>query len=251
MTHDLNEILRWYWEGRFTAEDVTRATGLTERAQRELLKVGVIQPIPQAKTKARLLNARMLKRVAIIAPLNACGFSLAVAGQIVYAAPFVDDHLFELIDPIGDFEGANPYDPATKFPLEMRDFAPEKPPVAELEWDWSIEVLNGRYVAVQAKDGPDVFGELSPDKTAFYWWSHCTTGVSGISPDTDKVHSKHEYDRSMSDEMMTFSFIDVSSDNEKRAQFAAKNPVTKISVNVSLALKKALRKLIHIDQPEE
>ena len=46
----LDDALIWYRRGLFTAEDVTRATGLSERSQRELLKIGVLQAVPQAKT---------------------------------------------------------------------------------------------------------------------------------------------------------------------------------------------------------
>src|ERR1019366_421792 len=94
-----DRVLDWYREDRFTAHDLARATGLPERAQRELLKLGVLQPVPQAKTKKRLVSARMVKRAAIVAPLSRCGLSLKVAGKIVFAAPSIEDLSFEIFDP--------------------------------------------------------------------------------------------------------------------------------------------------------
>src|SRR3954469_21866440 len=98
-TMKFEDALQWYRQDRFTAEDVTRATGLSERSQRELLKLGIISAVPQAKTKARLLTSHMIKRAAVIAPLNKSGLSLQVAGKIGVAALMLEDFYFDVIDP--------------------------------------------------------------------------------------------------------------------------------------------------------
>src|SRR5919205_4095030 len=114
---DLEQALLWYAQGRFTADDVTRATGLSERSQRELLKLGILRPIPQARTKTRLLDRQMLKRAAVISPLNKLGFSLQVAGRIVYAAPLLEDLIFPIVDPwSANFALFSDSDPKTGLP---------------------------------------------------------------------------------------------------------------------------------------
>src|SRR5215510_12468207 len=83
---DLESAISWYESDRFNAEDMQRATGLSERSQRELLKLGILQAIPQSRTATRLFNARMLKRASLIYPIHEHGgFSLLVSGKLVYA----------------------------------------------------------------------------------------------------------------------------------------------------------------------
>src|SRR4051794_31061974 len=114
---NVEEAATWYRKGAFTAADVTRATGLSERSQRELLKIGVLKAVPQAKTKARLLTSGMVKRAAAVAALSRCGLSLKVSGQIIYAAVGVEDLLFHVIDPIDAlFDWGRACDPVTNLP---------------------------------------------------------------------------------------------------------------------------------------
>lgn len=251
----LDEALRWYWQNRFSADDVTRATGLTERAQRELLKAGVIQAIPQARTKARLLDSKMVKRIAVIAPLNSCGLSLVVSGQIVFAAPMFEDMLFKfLYDPIvALLEGER--DPVTFMPLERRkdcrDFDPAVPAAADPEHDWTIDILNNRYVAVGSGPVSVVFGEISSDKTHFSLWKKAVDGlIQNYGTPEEKFTPRYEYDKSMSSDILNFHIKDTTEEEEEKAKLASVNSVTKISVNVSLSLKIAMRRLLYIDPPE-
>ncbi len=66
----LEETLSHYAKGLWTAADTTRATGFSERAQRELAKIGILKPFPQAKTKQRLFSTNTLKRASLIYPLT-------------------------------------------------------------------------------------------------------------------------------------------------------------------------------------
>ena len=97
---DLESAISWYASNRFNAADMQRATGLSERSQRELLKLGILQAIPQSRTATRLFNARMLKRASLIYPIHEHGgFSLLVSGKLVYADMILESLLFDLIDP--------------------------------------------------------------------------------------------------------------------------------------------------------
>jgi hypothetical protein len=258
VTMNLDDALIWYWQGRFGAEDVTRATGMTERSQRELLKIGVIQAIPQAKTKTRLLGSRMLKRVAVIAGLNRCGLSLTVAGRIVFAAPFVDDFLFDIIDPIAEiFDFTTPYDAVTGLPPKRKEpdphgwFDPPRPVTTEPDFDWFLEVVDSHFVMLISAQGSDVFGELSEDQTDFLWW-HDTVEYRTSNPGTPEekhLGPKFDHDKSMSAELLRYQVKDSTEQDKERAAFAIANPVTKISVNVSSTLKIALRRLLYIEKP--
>ena len=95
-----DDILLWYSHGRFDAGDMSRGTGLSERSQRTLAKLGILLPIPQERSTApRLFDARMFKRAALIAPLKNIGLSLEVAGTIIYAAPSLERFIFSQLDP--------------------------------------------------------------------------------------------------------------------------------------------------------
>src|SRR5215469_1117223 len=173
---DFDDALFWYRQDRFTAEDVTRATGLSERSQRELLKLGIISAVPQAKTKARLLTSRMMKRAAVIAPLNKSGLSLQVAGEIVAAAVMLEDFYFDVIDPWNAvFDAAGPFDHTTGlFPrrTQLRDFDKWIEPDAPKETDtldYRILIIDMRFVVIGRLG---VSGELTPDLTDFIWWDN-------------------------------------------------------------------------------
>ena len=203
-----------------------------------------------------MLGARMLKRSAIIAPLNDCGLSLTVSGQIVFAAPFVDDFLFSIIDPLLAFlDFGRAVDPATSLPPKRSDpdprgwFDPTKPPAVEPKHDWLLEVVNVRYVAVCSSEGAFLFGELSGDKTAFFWWKVALVTKVRDPGTPDEVHlgSKFNWDHSMSDDLLNFQIEETTEAHEEAAKFALANPTTKISLNVNLALKIALRRLLYID----
>ena len=115
---DLNPALRWYQENRFTDGDIVGSTGLTIRALRELLKVGAVRSVTERRGPGltRLFDATTFKRAAIIAALNAAGFSLAMAGRIAYFVPF-EELLFAVCDPLTIlFMHGTPINPDTGLP---------------------------------------------------------------------------------------------------------------------------------------
>src|SRR3954454_3120157 len=100
MGMNLESAIAWYGSGKFNAADMQRATGLSERSQRELLKLGILQPVPQSRTATRLFDSRMLKRAAVIHPLHEHGsFSLQVSGKLIYADLILESLLFDVVDP--------------------------------------------------------------------------------------------------------------------------------------------------------
>lgn len=209
MTQD--EALYWYKLDRFTADEVCRATGLSERAQRELLKVGVMQAAPQGTSRVRLVSARMVKRGAVIAALNQCGLNVWTAGRIVYAAPDLEQSEFPRVDPL------------TK-------------PDQQMGWsDYEISIINARYVMGHQI----VYGELERGMARFKAW-----GIPG-SPDIAGLANRLERDRSMDDEVLrTFEIVEASDDDRMAADRARKNPVASVTVNATRALRGTLQRLL-------
>src|SRR5437588_6678841 len=85
-----NDALRRYRNDAFTDDDVTRCTGLSTRAWRELIKMRAVRTITQDRGRGhiRLCDATVFKRAAAIAALNQAGLSLPVCGRIAYFLPY-------------------------------------------------------------------------------------------------------------------------------------------------------------------
>ena len=232
MSRNYDRVLDWYREDRFTADDLARATGLSERAQRELLKLGVLQPIPQAKTKKRLVSARMVKRAAIVAPLSRCGLSLKVAGKIVFAAPSIEDLSFEIFDPLQT-------DPAS---VERRFFDPQTSPEISAAPPMGIQILNGTYVRLRLGevDSGFAFGRLTQDGTDFIAWS----------PRVSDEHSPAERggppDRKST--LSTFRAELATKSQRAAAERARQRPSSTVFVDVGLSLVVTLRRLLRVDR---
>ena len=175
----LDEALRRYRTGRFTDGDVTRCTGLSVRAWRELIKNRTVRTVTEnrGRGRVRLCDATALKRAAVIGALNRAGFSLAASGQIAYFLP-LHTCLYEVCDPCALlFQRSADVDPKTGLPSRVEKpkadwFDPDKPAKAELESDWLLEIYEGRFVGVMynAKDEPTIFGDLRKEGTSFVAW---------------------------------------------------------------------------------
>jgi hypothetical protein len=152
--------LEWYKRDRFTSSDVTRATGLSERFQRELLKKHMITAVPQARTKKRLVDRKMMMRMALIANFNNFGFSLPAAGQIISECESVEDCIFQTVDPM-----CLPIDrDITELsPILPRALNQESNSADKFDWldpsiqpsaqgdDFIIKIIDGDSVVVQTK----------------------------------------------------------------------------------------------------
>jgi hypothetical protein len=264
---DFEDALFWYRQDRFTADDVTRATGLSERSQRELLKLGIISAVPQAKTKARLLTSRMVKRAAVIAPLNKSGLSLQVAGKIVSAALMLEDFYFDMIDPWNAaFDAAGPFDHATGlFPrraqlLDCDKWIEPDAPKKTDELDYRIVIIDTRFVVI---GDLGVSGELTPDLTDFIWWDNVMYdhvkgrvkgGVLQLSVRGTNDHSPvpfGTFDVTEDPKTIPFTVKTPTTKDEEEAAQAKENPVSMLTINASLTLHIALRRLLYMDKPPD
>lgn len=261
-----DQAIFWYRDGRFTADDVTRATGLSEAAQRLLLKIGVLHAVPQAKTKQRLLDTRMVKRAAVIAPLSKSGLSLQVSGKIVASALMLEDLLFDLIDPWDAvFDASGEFDHETKlFPrrAQFRDcdrwLEPDASKYTE-EDDYLISVVDNRFVAIHDLR---ISGELTPDQTDFVWWDdamyddfrdRAQDGVLQLSVRGTRDHWGPLGRFNSEDSPKTIEFnVKTPTDHDKEeAVQARESPVALLTINASLSLRLALRRLLYIDAVTE
>jgi DNA-binding transcriptional MerR regulator len=248
----IRDALIWYNRGLFTAEDVTRATGISESSQRLLQKLGVITPAPQVlRTSKRLFYADAVKRLACIKPLSDCGLSLTVAGKIVYACPMVEDLLFGIIDPIDAmFDVMGELDTRTKLPplRETPDpdglFGP-KPPVLVGQKNFWVEVLNRRFVGVKSVDHiGGVIGELTADGSEFVaWYGHV---FDSLFDNAERMGF-----RATPPAFRTYKPKRPTKADLLRAEHVLRNPASRVSVNVGVALLVALRRLLFIDSAVE
>jgi DNA-binding transcriptional MerR regulator len=244
----IRDALIWYNRGLFTAEDVTRATGISESSQRLLQKLGMITPAPQElRTSKRLFYADAVKRLACIKPLSDCGLSLTVAGKIVYACPLVEDLLFGIIDPIDAmFDVMGELDPRTKLrPLREKPdphglFGP-KPPVLVGQNNFWVEVLNRRFVGVKSFDQiGGVIGELTADGSDFVaWYGHV---FDSLFDNAERIGF-----RAAPPAFRTYKPKRPTKADLLCAERVSRNPVSRVSVNVGVALLVALRRLLFID----
>ena len=175
-------------------------------------------------------------------------------GELVVDVPRDEDLTFGIVDPWDiAFNAGSEFDHKTRLferrsPPHSRDtwFDP-KFPVAEAAADYFIEIINGRYVGcrVSRKDPPGVFGELVDDMTRFVWWRR---SVPYMGPSAGDARPQWEYDQSMSAEMLrSFDFKDDTDADEAAAKAACKNPVSQITINASVALRSAIRRLVFVD----
>lgn len=275
-----DDALRRYRNGLFGDQDVTTCTGLSVRAWRELIKGGAVFTITdRGRGHVRLCNSTTFKRTAIIAALNRTGLSLATAGRLAYFLP-VDVLLYALCDPSNillDFTGN--VIPETGLPPRLARpktdwFDPDKPAQADPENDWRIEIFDGRFVGIilgsdNDDEEPFIYGDLRDDGTTFVCWFafHRYKQFMGT---TNKVaqallphHKVGDFIAKWEDpftwadrvnpDFLDFHFEEHSDDDPlvRAAVAAAQSPVFKTTVNISLAIRKALRRYLGIEPVAE
>jgi hypothetical protein len=163
--------------------DVTRATGLSERFQRELLKNNIITAIQQARTKKRLVDRRMIMRMTLIAQFNNFGLSLSIAGQIISECQSVEDYIFQNVDPIClPLDNSIPeLSPASPRALNQESNSADRfdwlnPLIepSEQDDDFIIKIMDGDYIVIEklamelARDAVKLLGVFlmrNPDLT--------------------------------------------------------------------------------------
>jgi hypothetical protein len=273
-----DDRLRRYWNGRFTDHDITRCTGLSERALRELIKIRAVRTITEnvrGRGQVRLCDATVFKRVAAIEAIHRAGFSLGVAGRIAYFLPF-HTLLFEICDPCAilllssaDLDSVTGLPPFRKNPTTDW-FDLEKPAMAEPNSDWLVEICDRRFVGVVygIKGRPAIFGDLRDDAARFVAWFPQYAKVQFVRSTIAKLAierassgervvdfaSEWEDPRKWTKELriLGYEYEKHANDDPLRvgAAAAASSPLIITGINVSLAIRRALRRYLGIEQPE-
>jgi Transcriptional regulator, AbiEi antitoxin len=259
----LRKALHRYQEGVFTDADVTRCTGLSARSIRELIKRGAVRTLSEDRGAGciRTFDAATFKRLALLAAINAAGFSLTLAGQMAYLLPS-DDLLYRTYDPINVlFDTTVNVDRGRGLPprLEMPRFDwfdPDKPAMADPDHDWLLEIYDGRLVALvfQRRRGTLIYGDLRKAGTEFVsWWPFQAQLIDYFSGHGD-VAPKWAGKRSSADRIDP-KFLDYRYENHDRdddplrrmAYAAAQRPIFTTTINMTLAIRLALRRYLGIE----
>jgi hypothetical protein len=270
---DLEKALRRYREDRFTDEDIERSTGLSERAWRELIKLGVVRTIAERRGpgRIRLCDATTFKRGAVIAAVNKAGLSLAVSARIAYFLPF-HTLLYSVCDPsVILLQHSAHLDPDTGLPPRLEQpkvnwFDPAKRADADVESDWFVEIYDGRFVGViyKPRDKATIFGDLREERTRFVAWVPLHRRAHLIGSVIEELARELLSDRFVdfvaewedptiwSKELsrLGYEFEKHDPNNDPlriTAEAASRGPVFKTTINISLTLRKALRRLLGID----
>jgi hypothetical protein len=247
---DLESAISWYGGGQFNAADMERATGLSERSQRELLKLGILQAIPQSRTATRLFDSRMLKRAALIYPLHEHGsLSLKVSGKLVYADIILESILFDSIDPWQARDRIMAKAPGAE--KQWRWFAPSEDPVTEPN-DYYIALINRHYVASGSAETLRVYGHLLDDRTDIVVYRGAVwdelVQPSGKVPDW--LPSEFHPRSALTGNSRKFKSKSASKAERDAVKRALENPISKFVVNASLTLRLAMRRLLKIGEEE-
>jgi len=270
---NFNGALRRYREDRFTDLDIVRCTGLSVRAWRELIKLGSVRTVTEnrGRGRIRLCDAIVFKRATVIAALNRVGFSLAVSGQIAYCLPF-HTLLFTICDPKTIlFQCSADVDPSTGLPPRVEPksdwFDPEKPAKADPQTDWQIEIYDGRYVGCiyNVNDEPKIFGDLRYNCTSFVAWfpwrrrprfSEMTEEILKTLPYLRFVDFVEDWENplkfSKELKILGYKYENHDADHDPlyvSAGATIQSPVYKVTVNISLAIRKALRRYLGLEPP--
>jgi len=241
------ERLNWYLQGSFTAEDATRASGVSEAAQRLMQKQKIFSPVPQAKpTAKRMLFRDTVMRLSIAGELNRNGIPLVPASKIIHADMFIKDFLMNDVDPFQIFWCG--YDKETqsyirrKLNADPDSLYDPKKPVRPHRSDRFIEVVNSKYVRTADCDFKfiNVLGELTSDKSGFVAWDSSTW---------QHIIAGEKQQQNLIDDSGLWALASKTPTkaDKKDAAFACSNPTSKISINAGMALRAGLRRLLFID----
>jgi hypothetical protein len=269
----LNDALRRFREDQFNDRDVTRCTELSVRGWRELIKRRLIRTSEaRGPGRVRQCDAATFKRTAVIAALNRTGLSLAVSGRIAYFYPY-HTLLFTVCDPNTILlQRWARTDPATGLPPAVKRprvdwFDPAKPAKADPRTDWQIEICEGRFVRgiYPSKDGPPVFfGDLRNEGSSFVAWFPFLqrdrfTGNAMQEIARGQLPHKFidwvaewedplKWRKELGELDYQFERHDAADDPLcEAAVAAAESPVIKTTINVTLTIKKALRRYLGIE----
>jgi hypothetical protein len=250
----LSDSLNWYRQDRFTAEDAVRSTRITEPSQRLMQAQRIFAPVQQgARTSKRMLGASAIKRMAPAKELSDCGISLTVAGKIICAATMLEDRLFAEIDPMAVMYPKREMDPNVDLPPLPNDADPNgwfdpKKPVQVDDIDQWVELLDRRYVRVAGSkaETASILGELSHDGSDFIVW-YGSDFASWFGDGFDCLFD-HQGERVIRDaDSPDYKPKRPTKADYRAAEHVWQHPTSKVSVNIGMALRAGLRRLLFID----
>ena len=271
----LDKALLRYREDRFTDDDITCCAGLTERSWRELIKLGAVRTVAERRGPGRIrqCDAAALKRAAAIGALNRAGLSLPVSGSVAYFLPF-HTVLYEICDPgrillqsSADLDIQTGLPPRIERP-KVDWFDPDKPADADPEKDWLVEFYEARFVGVKygSQGDPTIFGDLRETGTSFVAWfpNDARTQFTGsiiaeLAQERLPTGARlidavvaWEDPRPWTNELRLLGYKFEQHDTDRdplhqAAEATARSPVFKTTINVSLAIRKALRRYLGIE----
>jgi len=264
-------ISRRYFAGQFADQDITRCTGLTPRAYRELIKLKAVRTVTERRGpgRVRLGDRTTLKRTAVIAALNQAGLSLATSGQIAFFAPY-HSLLYEVCDPgaILYRRPAGP-DPDRELPPRVEKpkfdwFDADKPAEADSATDWLIDICDSRFVGIRytSHHEPTIFGDLRDDGARFVDWypRRERTRPSGpivafaqeFNPRAVEACAAWQEPAKWASEFALLGYAFERHDHADdplcmAAEAAMRSPVVVTTVNITLAIRKALRRYLGLE----
>jgi hypothetical protein len=262
MTVDLNDALRRYRVGQFTDDDVTHCTGISVRALRELIKLGAIRTQNEGRGpgRVRVCDSTTFKRVSVITAINQTGLNLNISGRLAYLLP-LDTFLYGILSPSGILlEIWKPIDPKTGLPPPIAKpkanwFDSDKPAQADPEDDWLLEIYESRFVGIwfNGESEPWIYGELQNERTEFVSWFPFHRQYQILDAAKESSFAKWEHLSHLADQL-DLEFINYKYENHDQiddalsstAQAIARNPRFKTTINLSLTIKKALRRYLGI-----
>jgi hypothetical protein len=270
-----DEALRRYRKGQFTDHDITRCTDVSVRASREMIKIGAVRTVTEkrGRGRVRLCDATALKRTAAIGAINRAGFSLAVSGQMAYFYP-LHSLLYDICDPCRVLlQNSAAADPRTGLPPRLEHpkvdwFDCDKPAKADPESDWLLEIYEGRFVGAiwDANETPTIFGDLRNEGASFVAWfpfrqrAHrmgrvIDAFVQELPPTVVDAFEEWENPTKWDKEFKLLGYKYEKHDKDDdplciAADAAVRSPLFKTTINVTLTIRKALRRYLGIEPAE-
>jgi len=260
---NLEQALARYQRNEFTDADVTACTGLSARSVRQLIKVGAVRTLSEVRGAGhiRRFDATTFKRLAVASAIHDAGLSLTLAGQLAYLLPG-DTRLYARCDPINVLcDTRLSADPNSVLPPRLETpwfdwFDADKPAASDPENDHLLEICDCRFVtlAFKGRSEPLLYGDLREARTQFVsWWRFQSHTSAVFSPDAD-VAPKWEDPRSPANRIdpkfLNYQYERHDGDTDplmREARATAQRPVFKTSINITLALRLALRRYLDIE----
>jgi hypothetical protein len=215
----------------------------------------------------------VFKRAAVIGVLNRAGFSLAVSGHIAYSLPF-HNLLYEICDPWAILlQRSAGLDPQTGLPPRVKRpkadwFTADRPAEAEPESDWLVKIYERRFVGAiySAKEGPTIFGDLRKDGASFVAWCPLRRRaypmgrvidafIRQLPPTTVEAVAEWENPTKWTKELKDLGYEYEKHDEDHdplciAAEASIRSPLFTTTINVTLPIRKALRRYLGIEPAE-